>query len=424
MEKQQTIQVGIGFATGRKSFRKVLKTYIYNWMESGLVKDQSVQLNLFVAYDLNYQKSKVTDFTRIKADLLKLVDQVHFIGEPEITATIADLTGRKVLSATEARQVFGLGYASMRNSVLYQAMKHGMDYLIFLDDDEYPLAVTKTKSTAIWSGQHILSCHLKAIGGADITYGHHCGYISPIPSVTFNETLDESTFRTFIESISNDIVNWETIRTVMANGGVTYADTSVLTSEIAQEVEEVNHAKFISGSNLCINLTRPERVFPFYNPPNARGEDTFLSTCLGERTVLRIPCFAFHDGFATYNHLLDGVLPTHLHRIEANSEAIINRFLKACIGWIRYKPLLLKITAPDQYDVKIAQMRQGLEQTLPAVCEFFGNPDFTKIKKELDAYDRKVKAHAQAFDDIKRYWSTITQDLKDNNPADADGQTS
>ncbi|NCA99896.1 MAG: hypothetical protein EOM08_08505 [Clostridia bacterium] len=417
MDAPNVIKVGIGFATGRKSFRKVLKTYIYNWLESGLVKDRLVQLNLFVAYDLNYQKSKATDFTRIKADLLKLVDQVHFIGEQEIAATIADLTDRRILTARDIEQVFGRGYAAMRNIVLYQAMKHGMDYLIFLDDDEYPLAVTKTRATAIWSGQHILSCHLKAIGEADITYGHHCGYISPIPSVTFNDILDEATFRTFIEAISNDIVNWETIRKVMANGGVTYADTSVLTSEVPEEVEEVNHAKFISGSNLCINLTRPERVFPFYNPPNARGEDTFLSTCLQDRKVLRIPCYAFHDGFATYNHLLDGVLPTHLHRIEADSEAIINRFLKACIGWIRYKPLLVMITSPDQYDEKIARMRLGLEQTLPVVCEFFGNPDFMKIKKELDTYHRKVKSHAQAFDDIKRFWSKITQDLQDQKPA-------
>jgi len=154
-------------------------------------------------------------------------------------------------------------------------MKHGMDYLIFLDDDEYPLAVTKSRQTAIWSGQHILSCHLRAIVKADITYGHHCGYISPIPSITFNDLLDEETFRIFIEAISNDIVTWETTRKVMANGGVTYASTAVLTSEDAVEVEEVNHAKFISGSNLCINLTQPERVFPFYNPPNARGPQTF-----------------------------------------------------------------------------------------------------------------------------------------------------
>jgi len=43
------VQVGIGFATGRKSFRKVLKTYIYNWRESGLTEQEGVRLNLLVA---------------------------------------------------------------------------------------------------------------------------------------------------------------------------------------------------------------------------------------------------------------------------------------------------------------------------------------------------------------------------------------
>jgi hypothetical protein len=30
-----TIKLGIGFATGRKSFKKVLSSYIYSWNESG-----------------------------------------------------------------------------------------------------------------------------------------------------------------------------------------------------------------------------------------------------------------------------------------------------------------------------------------------------------------------------------------------------
>jgi hypothetical protein len=47
------IRVGIGFATGRKNFLKVLKTYIYNWKESGLTGIDRVRLHLFIAYDLN-----------------------------------------------------------------------------------------------------------------------------------------------------------------------------------------------------------------------------------------------------------------------------------------------------------------------------------------------------------------------------------
>ena len=116
----------------------------------------------------------------------------------------------------------------------------------------------------------------------------------------FNDTLQESDFQTFIQAISNDIVNWDTIKSVMANGGVTYADTRVFLNGEAEEVEEVNHSKFISGSNLCINLTEPNRVNAFYNPPNARGEDTFLATCLHDRKVLRVPCYTFHDGFSMY----------------------------------------------------------------------------------------------------------------------------
>ena len=141
----------------------------------------------------------------------------------------------------------------------------------------------------------MLVTHLKNIEQADITNGHHCGYVSPIPYIQFNDTMKEQDFRLFIEAISNDIVNWDTIRSVMNNGGVTYADTKILVSDRAEEVPEINNTKFISGANLCINLTKPDRVSPFYNPPGARGEDTFLSTCLGQRKVLRVPCYTFHE---------------------------------------------------------------------------------------------------------------------------------
>ena len=114
-----------------------------------------------------------------------------------------------------ARLFFGKGYAAQRNSILYCAIKNGIDYLLFLDDDEYPVAVTKNYVLPIWSGQEVLSTHLANIWKADITNGHHCGYISPIPYIEFNDVLKEDDFRLFIKAISNEVVNWETIRTVM-----------------------------------------------------------------------------------------------------------------------------------------------------------------------------------------------------------------
>ena len=278
-----------------------------------------------------------------------------------------------------------------------------------MDDDEYPLAVTRTRPTVVWGGQQVLATHLQYIGGADITYGRHCGYISPIPYVEFNNTLTETDFRLFIEAISNDIVNWDKIRAVMNNGGVTYADTHVLVSDNAEEEPEVNHAKFISGSNLCINLTKPSRVFPFFNPPDARGEDTFLSTCLSERKVLRVPCYTFHDGFSTYQHLMDGVLPTKLKYIQADNEAIITRFYRACIGWIRYKPLLLYITQRDQYEEKIKTISSQLEATLPKICAFFGREEFMNISKELERYHKNVENHYEQFLEMQKIWRKISE---------------
>lgn len=400
-------KLGIGFATGRKSFQQVLKTYVYNWYESGLTKRESVDLHLLVAYDLKYNNTKVSDYTDIRKDLLDFIDTTCFIGGAAMQKEIASLTGEDVVDEREARMLFGKGYAAKRNAVLYTALKNGIDYLVFLDDDEYPVAVTKTRDTAIWSGQHVLLTHLKHIARADITNGHHCGYISPIPYIRFNDTMTEGDFRTFIEAISNDIINWDTIRTVMKNGGVTYADTGVLTGNTAEEVEETEGTKFISGANLCINLTRPERVLPFYNPPGARGEDTFLSTCLTGRRVVRVPCYTFHDGFSTYNHLMDGVLPIALKYIQADSDRIVNRFYRACIGWIRYKPLLLYITKRQQYGERIAEMRGQLAVTLPKVCAYFRKAEFMNVLKELDTYDEQVQTHYQQFMETQRIWKKV-----------------
>lgn len=403
----KSVKVGIGFATGRKSFQKVLRTNIYNWKDSGLVENKKVSLNIFVAYDLKYNKTKMTDFTNVHPELSEQIDSSVFIGKEGIDAEIEYLIKGKVLTRSEANMIFAKGYAGKRNSVIYNAMKLNMDYLIFMDDDEYPMAVTNTRNSVIWGGQHILLNHLKYIVNADITHGHHCGYVSPIPYVEFNETMTESNFRDFIEAISNDIVNWDKLKSVMKNGGVTYADTDILTSDEAVEVVETNHAKFISGANLCLNLTAPKRVFPFYNPPGARGEDTFLSTCLSDRKVLRIPCYTFHDGFSTYNSLLEGVLPIRLKFIKADSEQITSRFYKACIGWIRYKPLLLYITQPEQYEAKIEEMRKKLYQVLPKVCTYFGQPGFIKILSELEKYHKNVKKHYNEFLETQRIWAKI-----------------
>ncbi len=419
MEDEKKIKLGIGFATGRKSFQKVLKTYVYNWLESGLTENINVKLNLLVAYDLKYSNTKSSDYTNIAKDVLEKIDETYFIGNGTVRKEMEILAEKKILNENEIRLFTGGGYAAKRNAVLYSAIKNNIDYLMFFDDDEYPMAVTKTRATAVWGGQHVLNTHLINIQNADITHGHHCGYISPIPYMEFNEIMTKSDFRLFIEAISNDIVSWDTIMSVMKNGGVTYADTKVLVSDDPTEVEEINHAKFISGANLCINLTDPSQVRPFYNPPGARGEDTFLSTMLSDHKVLRVPCYTFHDGFSTYHHLMDGVLPINLKYIQADSPEIVERFYKACIGWIRYKPLLLYITQRETYEEKIAEIRERLIATLPIVCAYFGRDDFMNILGELKKYHNNVKKHHKQYMEIQTVWTKITDFLTEKQMSQA-----
>jgi len=404
------IRMGIGFATGRRNFRKVLAAYINTWKatKDGLPAGMDVKLHLFVAYDVEYHNTKSTDYTNLSQEIVDAFESVTFVGAKNTLKSLEVLRDSNKFTQPELSSVFRAGYAGKRNAVLFAAIENQMDYFLFLDDDEYPMAVTNNHETCLWSGQQVFISHLKEIGDADYTNGFHCGYISPIPQIRFNEVLDEETFKLFVEAISNDIINWTSIKTLMKSGGVTYASTDVLTTNKVEDVPLIGGCKFISGANLCINLKQPQKTFPFFNPPGARGEDTFLSTLLDDRIVRRIPCYTFHDGFSIYQHLLDGVLPIHLSAITADSAAVNLRFLNTCIGWVRYKPLLTYITAPEEYEQRMKLINSALEQTLPKLAEYFQDKRFFNIALEFNKYSKNVKRHYNQFALAQRTWERIT----------------
>lgn len=411
---QKKINVGVGFVTGRKNFKNVVKTYVDNWNESGLVDNKKHTLHLFVAYDLKYSSTKVSDYKITDEEILDMVDSAYYLGNSSITNEAHYLVDKNVISLEEANLIFGEGYAMKRNVVLYFALKNKMDYLIFLDDDEYPIATIKVNDSIVWKGQEVLSTHINNIQHADMTHGHHCGYISPIPYLDFNDKLTEDEFRIFIESISNDIINWASIKEKMNDGGVTYADLNIINSEITEVVKEINGMKFISGANLGFNLKNLNKLFPFYNPPGARGEDTFLSTSIGECNIRKIPCYTFHDGFSTYQHLLLGVLPNKLKTVRADLGINTERFLRATIGWIRYKPLLLYITQRDNYETEIIKMKENLSIVLPKICDYFGNNEFNTILDELEFFHTHVEEHYKDFENTKSAWLKIIAFLQNS----------
>lgn len=409
--KKKMRKIGIGFITGRKSFRQVLTTYLNCWGDAVLSANQNVELSLFVAYDLEYNNTERKDYTNINVDLREMLSGIYFIDRATIQTEALFLRKKGVLTDEEASLLFEKGYAGKRNAILYSAAAKGMDAILFLDDDEYPLAVQKFDGIESWTGQQILSTHLKYIDQADITCGHHCGYISTVPNLRFDDRLSEKDFHVFIEAISNDIITWDSLRFLMQRGSISYADAQVLSGP-ATESLQAGGTKFITGSNLCINLRNLGALSPFYNPPAARGEDTFLSTCLQNNTVLRVPCYTFHDGFSVYTSLLQGVLPQTLRHISADSKKVVARFYAACIGWVRYKPLLTYITQRETYEATILDMKEGLERTLPMLSRYFDNSKFMKIADELRKYDRDVEKHFQAFETTKDAWRKIVAYLQ------------
>ncbi|MEO8720472.1 MAG: hypothetical protein ABI297_03090 [Ginsengibacter sp.] len=408
-----TLDIGIGFVTGRKHFKNVLNSYINNWLEHGLFLNKNIRLHLLVAYDLKYHKTELSDYRNIDPELSKMVHSIRYYGKSSIEEERKILEQKGIISGEESELLFGEGYAKKRNAVVYFAKKNKMDRLMFLDDDEYPIATMKNEyGNLIWMGQSVLATHLKYNPDADITHGHHCGYISPIPSITFNDTLTENDFKLFIEAISNEIISWDVVKdTIINNKGVTYANPDVINQSIVKEVEEISGMKFISGANLCFNLHNIENLPPFYNPPGARGEDTFMSTSLSEMKVIKVPVYTFHDGFLNYKNILNGILPNALESVDSSSPQIIKRFSTAAIGWIRYKPLMVYITQRDHYEETIKTMEEKLEITIPKLCNYFHTDHFKQILPELRHYHKNVGRHYKAFQNTKIAWAKVIAEI-------------
>ncbi|MBK9110073.1 MAG: hypothetical protein IPM92_17335 [Saprospiraceae bacterium] len=412
MIENRIINIAIGFVTGRLLFQNVLKTYINNWLEHGLIENKNVRIHVLVSYDLRYKNTNTNDYKKVPKELLDLVDSIHFYGVHEVNEEIEFLAKTdNTIDIEDCHLLFGEGYAKKRNIITYFAIKLKMDKLLFIDDDEYPLATYKNKNGGLlWMGQSILSTHLRFNDEADITHGLHCGYISPIPYLRFNDTLTENDFRLFIEALSNDIITWDKMKKVIINQkGVTFSDEEILTKQLSYEVEEVNGMKFISGANLCFNLKNYKLFPPFYNPPGARGEDTFMSTSLTKLKVVKVPCYAFHDGFSMYNNLLNGVLPVELKPIENTSNEILMRFVNASVGWIRYKPLLVYITDKENFEATMKTMEDNLKATIPKLCSYFKTDYFNKIIVEFEKYRKNVKKHFIEFEKTKSTWNRLLE---------------
>lgn len=407
----KVIKFGLGFVTGRPNVCKVINNTYKQLIHQFENIDQKVELTIFILFDLGYQFTTRVDFYGIIPQVYKDI-QIKYITPEDIEEEKKKLIARKEFSKMDADLFLGHGHAKGRNSLMYYAIKEGMDYLLFWDDDEYPVACIKDEENdeIIWKEQNNILTHLKYINDADVTIGYHCGYISPIPYVELGEDVDEKKFKCYIEALGNDIISWDSIQEKFVKyNGVTYANPDIADGNMVYEIKSDGIGKWVSGSTLCLNLRHIRNIPAFYNPEGARGEDTFFSTLLNDSKVMKVPVYHFHDGFLKYTNITRKKYPKTLRKIKSSEEQIEHRFFQASRGWIRYKPLYEYITDRAHYDENMEKTYQNLNIGISEINKLFENSEFKVLLKDLDEYNKNVKKHYKEYIRTNEIWNQLKE---------------
>lgn len=404
---EKAIELGIGFVTGRANICKIINNY-YKYMLKQVSKlDRPVNITLFVLYDLTYQNAERIDFYKIIPAVYRNIN-VKFITPENIEEEKKRIIAKTNISYEEINLLLGNGHAKGRNTLMHFAYRDNMDYLLFWDDDEYPVACIKNKNKITWKLQNNINMHLKNIDNADVTIGYHCGYVSPIPYVDFESEIHESQFRNFIEAVSNDIISWESIKYKIQNdNGVTFANPEIANENGLYELEQEGAGKWVAGSTLCLNLNHIDKIPAFYNPLGARGEDTFFATRLNNSKVLKVPVYHFHDGFLMYTDIMFSKYPKILEKVDNSEKLVEKRFFNASIGWIRYKPLLMYISDRKNYKENIKKVYENLENCIPAMNKIFKDYDFSMLLEEFTKYSKNVKNDYAEYLKTNAVWDKL-----------------
>ncbi len=173
IDMDTTIRFGLGFVTGRPNVCKIINSYYKNILEQLEKTGKNIKITIFLLYDLQYQEASRKDFYKLEPDVYKNIE-VKYITPEEIGEEKKKLIVKNNFTEKEVDMFLGNGHAKGRNTVMYYALKNKIDYLLFWDDDEYPIAAVDGNDEVQWIPQDNVLQHLKYIDDSDITAGHHC----------------------------------------------------------------------------------------------------------------------------------------------------------------------------------------------------------------------------------------------------------
>lgn len=408
------INVGIGFISGRPNVCNIINTYYKEILDQVKDLDEKVNFTFFILYDLNYLNVEKEEFYNINPDVRNYI-KIKYLEPEYVEEKKKDIVKKHKITTEEVNLLIGKGYAKARNSILYEAVEQKIDYLLFWDDDEYPLAAVKDGKDIKWIKQKNVLQHIKNITKADITYGYRCGMINPLPTIKYTDVITEQVYKQFIEAIQNEVISWEKVQEMSKNdSGIGYADESIATyTKKPEEIKDIGKTEFVLGSGICLNLRHLKKIPAFYNPPEARGEDTFFSCALRQlgSKVIRIPVYHFHDGFLKFTFLMDNKFPKKLRKITTDEDGISLRFKRTTTGWTKYKPLLYYILNKRTYKTIINDAKKKLKNSVNEMSTAFSDCDLTNLPLVLEEYDENVEKYYKEYIETNKIWDKIKYNI-------------
>ena len=161
-----------------------------------------------------------------------------------------------------------------------------------------------------------------------------------------------------------------------------------------------------------LDAVRQGRIPPYFNPVEARGEDAILGTQIQDVSFHRVPVCTFHDPFQQYVEITRGQFPESLHPMPTTPSSL-DRFCRAFLGWLRYAPLLLRLTTDDarEYEDKINQMRRMLGCIGLQLDTLSGWHGFHRAEETLNVYYLQCLQDLHDMYRAQEAWAKITKKL-------------
>jgi hypothetical protein len=337
--------------TGRSVFKYTLDMLAANILHFGHFEEN--QIGVLVNYDPTFCNLRPEEFL-YKGKYVSCFSEVLHIGPADIQCYQSKMRALGLNTDEAELLCLARGFGNKKNLILLRALLNGYEFVLFWDDDEYPVICLEEPNGIAWQQTDVLGAHLSELTiGADVTSGFWTGHVFPnVPGI--NRILKNRTARMLGEALGR--------------GTETHSKYSFISCkksfEIgrnipnAAEIIAVGGGKWVSGGNISIRMqSQLEGIIPpYYTPRDSRGEDTIFSLHLSRAKVMAVPSGAFHDMYLDHPAITEGDYPLDPGYVPQNMRKYLARFGEALNAWLAYAPLFIRLSKGTAYRDVLREM--------------------------------------------------------------------